>query len=155
MGHLFFLNWLVKFTDLLETYMSELIQRAVELPWGYIMSTLLIRFVGVFLVLGILLAGMYLLGFVVSRLVARQEKRNAEKDKQETPSIAFAEEPEREADEEEMIAAIGAALAMAMESQQMPAALSPKTGLTAGSWVMAGRATQMNRRLQGGSQRHP
>ncbi len=133
--------------------MQELIQRAVELPWGFIMSTLLIRFVGVFIVLAILLIAMQLLGAIVSRIVARQEARGAQKHKVETPAAGLAEIHEREAGEEEMVAVIGAAIAIAMESEQKSEAPHAHTGITAGSWAMAGRVAMMNRRLQAGSQR--
>ena len=133
--------------------MSTLIQNAIELPWGYIMSTLLIRFVGVFFVLAILMAGMYLLGLVVSRIVAKQEARKADRQKREAAAISLAEEPEREADEEEIIAAIGAALAMAMDAQQTVIAPSTQPDAMAGAWAMAGRASQMNLRMQGGTHR--
>jgi Na+-transporting methylmalonyl-CoA/oxaloacetate decarboxylase gamma subunit len=135
--------------------MSELIQRAIELPWGYIMFTLLIRFVGVFVVLAILMIGMYLLGFVVSRLVARQEERKTAKLKPEMPDVLHAEDSAGEPGDEEVVAAIGAAIALSM--QQAPSAYagpSPEGGITAGPWALAGRATQMNSRLQGGSYRH-
>lgn len=133
--------------------MGELIQRAVELPWGFIMSTLFIRFVGVFIVLAILLVAMRLLGAIVSRIVSRQEARGAQKHGEETPATGLAEVSEREAGEEELVAAIGAAIAVAMESEQKSAAPHAHTGITAGSWTMAGRVALMNRRLQAGSQR--
>lgn len=133
--------------------MEELIQRTVELPWGFIMSTLLIRFVGVFIVLAILLVAMQLLGTIVSRIISRQKARGTQKRKEETPAAALAEVPEREAGEEEIVATIGAALAVAMESEQKSAAPHAHTGITAGSWAMAGRVALMNRRLQAGSQR--
>ena len=135
--------------------MGTLIQNALELPWDYIMFTLLIRFVGVFIVLAILMAGMYLLGFVVSRVVAKQEAKKADKQEHEAPAISLAEEPEREADEEEIIAAIGAALAVAIEAQRVSAAPSMQSDVGAGAWAMAGRASQMNLRIQGGSHRRP
>jgi Na+-transporting methylmalonyl-CoA/oxaloacetate decarboxylase gamma subunit len=133
--------------------MSELIQRAMELPWAYIMFTLIIRFVGVFIVLAVLMGGMYLLGFVVSRLIARQEEKKAEKHEQDEESIPLAEEPERDVDEEEIVAAIGAAIAMSAEPQHAAATSPAKGAAMAGAWAMAGRTTQMNRRLQGGSYR--
>lgn len=133
--------------------MDTLIQNAIELPWGYIMFTLLIRFIGVFIVLAILMAAMYLLGFVVSRIVGRQEAKKALRHQHESRAISFAKEPEREADEEEVIAAIGAALAIAIETQQRSAAPQLQPDVTAGAWAMAGRASQMNMRIQGGSHR--
>lgn len=134
--------------------MSELIQRAIDLEWGYIMFTLLIRFVGVFIVLAILMGGMYLLGFIVSRIIAKQEAEKAKKQTQEPMSISLAEEPEREADEEEMVAAMGAAIAMAMELERTQTPSPSHAGIAAGAWTMAGRALQINSRLQGGSHRH-
>lgn len=130
--------------------MLELIENAVNLPWGRIMGTLMIRFIGVFMVLIILMISMMILGKVVSKLIEMQEARKAEDDEKEAPAIALAEEPELEAGEEEVVAAIGAAIAMAMDLEQKFAAPSAFAGLSAGSWALTGRAAQMNTRLQGG-----
>ena len=132
--------------------MAELIENAISLPWGKIIGTLMIRFVGVIIVLVILMIGMMILGKVVSKLVEMQEARKADDGSQDPSAPALAEEPEIDAGEEEVVAAIGAAIAMAMdlESVGAPSALA---GASAGSWALAGRATQMDRRLQGGGQR--
>jgi Na+-transporting methylmalonyl-CoA/oxaloacetate decarboxylase gamma subunit len=95
--------------------MANLIENIRTLDWGYILGTLVIRFVGVFVVLFILMVGMMILGKVVSALVANQEAGNAEDDEKDPHAIELAEEPEREVGEEEIVAAIGAALAMSME----------------------------------------
>ena len=132
--------------------MEELIQNAITLPWGKIIGTLMVRFVGVIIVLVILMIGMIILGKVVSKLVEMQEARKTDADPKEASATALAVEPEIDAGEEEVVAAIGAAIAMAMdlESVGAPSALA---GASAGSWALAGRATQMDRRLQGGGQR--
>jgi len=135
--------------------MSELIQNINNLDWGLIMSTLLIRFVGVFFVLAVLMIGMIVLGKVVSALVSMQEAKGEDEQEHKSPAIALAEEPEREAGEEEVVAAIGAAIAMAMESDGKIVAPAVHTGVAAGLWAMTGRTTQMNMRLQGGSHRRP
>jgi Na+-transporting methylmalonyl-CoA/oxaloacetate decarboxylase gamma subunit len=133
--------------------MGELIQRAVELPWGYIMSTLVIRFVGVFIVLAILMVGMQVLGSVVSRLVSGQEARAAEARRREAHAVALAEAPERETGEEEIVAAMGAAIAVAMAASRQPISPPAHPDVTARSWAMAGRVALMNRRLPAGTQR--
>jgi Na+-transporting methylmalonyl-CoA/oxaloacetate decarboxylase gamma subunit len=133
--------------------MSEIIQTAINLPWGKIMGTLMIRFVGVFLVLLILMAGMIILGKIVSSLVERQERKKAEGGEQPDKASALIDEPDSQAGEEEIVAAIGAAIAMAMDQQQKSIAQPTLAGANAGSWAMAGRSAQINIRLQGGSQR--
>jgi len=119
------------------------------------MGTLLIRFVGVFFVLAVLMIGMVVLGKVVSALVSMQEAKGADDQERKSTAIALAEEPEREAGEEEVVAAIGAAIATAMESNGKIVAPAVHTGVAAGLWAMTGRTTQMNMRLQGGSHRRP
>jgi Na+-transporting methylmalonyl-CoA/oxaloacetate decarboxylase gamma subunit len=131
---------------------DEIIQRAIELPWGYILSTLVIRFVGVFIVLAILMVGMQLLGAVVSRLVAMQEAKRS-RDLPQEKKVALAESPELESREEELAAAIGAALAFSMESVTHAQPVSQRTGVD-GSWALAGRVALMGRRLPAGTQRH-
>lgn len=134
--------------------MSELLQRATELPWGYIFSTLIIRFVGVFIVLAILMVAMQILGAVVSRLVTSQESRRAKELEREREPISLAESPELESREEELAAAIGAALAFSMEPapymQGMQA--TPQEIVANGTWALAGRMALMDRRLPAGTQ---
>ncbi len=133
--------------------MNALIQRTLELEWGYIMATLIIRFVGVFVVLAILLVAMQILGKIVSRIVADREAKTPERQEEDTPPITLADAPEQEVGEEELVAAMGAAIAFAMESEQRAVAPLTHAGITAGSWAMAGRSAMMNARLQAGSQR--
>jgi sodium pump decarboxylase gamma subunit len=128
---------------------AEIIERARELPWGYIFSTLFIRFIGVFLVLAILMIGMQFLGAVVSRLVAWQE---AKKTRESEQQAALAEPLETQSREEEIAAAIGAAMALSMES--VPSLQPLSDGAVAnGSWALAGRMALMSGRLPAGSQR--
>lgn len=137
--------------------MSKLIENAMSLDWGYIMSTLVIRFFGVFAVLAVVMVGMIILGKVVSKLVAMQEAKEAkehDEPEEEPLTVSLAEAPEHEAGEEEIVAAIGAALAFAMESQRTTTVAATHGGVTAGSWAMAGRAALMTGRLQAGSQKH-
>ena len=133
--------------------MSELIQRAIDLEWGYIMGTLLIRFVGVFVVLAILMIAMQILGRIVSRIVAKEEAVDAMERKKDESLLDLAEHPTSGPNEEEMVAAIGAAIAVSMESEKRALASSGHAGVSADSWAMAGRMTLMNRRLSAGSQR--
>lgn len=138
-----------------EDIMPDIVQNAMNLDWGQILGTLMIRFVGVFVVLLVLMFGMMILGKIVSTLVERQEAKKSESVKTGPHTIALAEEPERQAGEEEIVAAIGAAIAMSMESERMILAPAAFGGVGAGSWATAGRATQMGSRLQGGVQRRP
>lgn len=134
-------------------FISGLAQNAANLDWGLIMSTLIVRFVGVFVVLAVMMIGMMILGKVVSALISMKEARGAEEPKIELSAIALAEEPEMKTGEEEVVAAIGAAIAMAMEQHRKIAAPAAPAGAAAGSWTMAGRAAQMSTRLQGGTHR--
>jgi len=133
--------------------MSKLIESALSQDWGLIIGTLMVRFVGVFVVLAVLMVGMIVLGKVVSKLVAMQESKKAEAEETDPHALALAEEPEHEAGEEELVAAIGAAIAMAMETEQRATTPAAAGGVVAGSWALAGRATQMDRRMQGGAYR--
>ena len=134
--------------------MSEFIQRAVELPWSFILNTLLIRFVGVFVVLAILMVGMQILGAVVPRFISRQDAKQKGKGEERKPTIASSEISEEETEGEELPAAIGAAVALALEAELKPAEPAMQAGAAAGAWAMAGRVALMNQRLPAGSQRH-
>jgi sodium pump decarboxylase gamma subunit len=132
---------------------SEFIQRAIELPWGYIMGTLFIRFIGVFVVLAILMVAMQLLGRIVSRIVDKEKAGDAKEKHRKESVLDLAEHAEGDPDLEEAVAAIGAAIAAAMESETRAVTPPGQTGVAADSWAMAGRMALMNRRLPAGSQR--
>jgi len=114
------------------------------------MSTLVIRFVGVFIVLAILMIGMQLLGSIVSRLVSQEGRRKKEAERQKEPGLA--EAPELELGEEEIAAAIGAAIAFSMESGPFVRPI-PRESTNNGTWALAGRIALMGRRLSAGTQK--
>ena len=135
-----------------EVSVSQLIENALGLDWGYILSTLVIRFFGVFLVLAILMVGMMILGAVVSRLVAAQETRKTSAVAREKEAARLAESPETNTGDEELAAVIGAAIAFSMEPVSYMQSL-PHEAVSNGSWVLAGRMALMGRRLPAGTQR--
>ncbi len=132
---------------------AKLLRDAGAWTWGEVLGTLIIRFVVVIFVLLVLMIAMIMLGKVVSKLVEMQEARESDEDPKEASAPTLAVEPEIDAGEEEVVAAIGAAIAMAMDLGQRDSAPSALAGASAGSWALSGRATQMDRRLQGGGQR--
>jgi len=111
--------------------------------WGYALGTLLIRFFGVFLVLGVLQAGMLLAGQVFQALDRRKE---APKPLPFRP--ATAEEPEESAEsiEAEAATAIGVALHLHLAALRASAALNLEQG-DASSWARQGRTQIMRDRL--------
>jgi hypothetical protein len=112
--------------------------------WGYALGTLLIRFFGVFLVLGVLQAGMLLAGQVFQALDRRKE----------TPKFAavrttaLGEEPEKvsEGIEAEAATAIGVALHLHLAALRAEAAMNLEPS-DASSWARQGRTQIMRDRL--------
>jgi hypothetical protein len=111
--------------------------------WGYALGTLLIRFFGVFLVLGVLQAGMLLAGQVFQALDRRKEAP-----KITAATAAAAEEPEELSDtiEVEAATAIAVALHLHLAVLQASAALN-LSQLDASSWARQGRTQIMRDRL--------
>jgi len=111
--------------------------------WGYALGTLLIRFFGVFLVLGVLMVGMILAGLVFQILDRRVEASKA------APTLQPAtEEPEEvaEAIEPETAAAIGVALHLHLSALRASAAMNLERS-DGSSWARQGRSQIMRDRL--------
>jgi hypothetical protein len=111
--------------------------------WGYALGTLLIRFFGVFLVLGVLQAGMLMAGQVFQALDRRKEAPRTAAARR-----AVAEEPAEvlEAVEPEAATAIGVALHLHLAALRASAALSLEPS-DASSWARQGRTQIMRDRL--------
>ncbi|MCU0562280.1 MAG: hypothetical protein MUD16_19090 [Desulfobacterales bacterium] len=111
--------------------------------WGYALGTLLIRFFGVFLVLGVLQLGMLLAGQVFQALDRRKEAPRTAAARR-----AVAEEPAEalEAVEPEAATAIGVALHLHLAALRASAALSLEAS-DASSWARQGRTQIMRDRL--------
>jgi hypothetical protein len=111
--------------------------------WGYALGTLLIRFFGVFLVLGVLQAGMLLAGQVFQALDRRKETP-----KPLPARPVTAEEPTEPAEniEAEAATAIGVALHLHLAALRASAALSLEQA-DASSWARQGRTQIMRDRL--------
>lgn len=111
--------------------------------WGYALGTLLIRFFGIFLVLGVLMAGMILAGLVFQRLDRRAEASKA------APALRpAAEEPEEtpEAIDPETATAIGVALHLHLCALRAAAAMNLERS-DGSSWARQGRSQIMRDRL--------
>ena len=111
--------------------------------WGYALGTLLIRFFGIFLVLGVLMAGMILAGLVFQRLDRRAEASKA------APVLQPAtEEPEEvpEAIEPETATAIGVALHLHLCALRAAAAMNLERS-DGSSWARQGRSQIMRDRM--------
>jgi hypothetical protein len=130
---------------------------------AYVLITLLIRFVGVFVVLAIIMSAMMIMGYVTPRVIEAMERRkNAAKDtvldeilqhavdtQEEDLSLAGEVGPAGPAAEvaavavldQELAAVIGLALEMALGTSAQPVKEAVQ-GL-ASSWVVQGRARQL------------
>ncbi len=132
---------------------------------AYVLITLLIRFVGVFLVLVIVMGAMMIMGYVTPRIIEALERRKKAAqdtvldeilqhavDTQEedfslagevgpAESTAAVEAEVEAAPEQELAAVIGLALEMAMGTGAQPVKDAAQ-GL-ASSWVVQGRARQL------------
>ena len=111
--------------------------------WGYALGTLFIRFFGIFLVLGMLQAGMLLAGALFQRMERRPKASKT------IPVLApIAEEPEEvlEVVEPEAATAIGVALHLHLSALRASAALNLEQS-DASSWARQGRTQIMRDRL--------
>lgn len=111
--------------------------------WGYALGTLLIRFFGVFLVLGVLQAGMLLAGQVFQALDRRKQAP-----KITAATAAAAEEPEVSAESIEAEAATAIAVALHLHLAALQASAALNLGQSdASSWARQGRTQIMRDRL--------
>jgi hypothetical protein len=112
--------------------------------WGYALGTLLIRFFGIFLVLGVLMVGMILAGQVFQRLGRRTEASKPEPVLQ--PAV---EQPEGvfQAVAPETAAAIGVALHLHLTALKTAAVLNLERP-DGSSWAHQGRSQIMRDRLR-------
>jgi hypothetical protein len=115
--------------------------------WGYAIGTLIIRFFGVFLVLGVLQVGMQ----VASRVFRFVEKRAARAVVQAPSVVAAAPlEPEAEMAPAEIDRHTAAAIAMALHlhfSHQRPAERLQLSSPEVSSWSLHGRGLTMGERF--------
>ncbi len=133
----------------------------VDYSLPYILVTLVIRFVGVFLVLLVIMTGMIFMGYVTPRILAAIEKKKqgAQKASEVKKILQDAVDSDGEdlslggpdspaAPEQEIAAAIGLALELEMGSRPISLLGLKKEearGLTS-SWVLQGRARQLQRK---------
>ena len=112
--------------------------------WGYALGTLLIRFFGIFIVLGVLQAGMLLAGAIFQRLEKQAARPRPEFIRKPAPAEDEAAPPD--AIEPEAAAAIGLALHLHLSALRAAAALNlePSDG---SSWARQGRSQIMRDRL--------
>lgn len=107
--------------------------------WGYALGTLLIRFFGIFLVLGVLMGGMILAGLVFQRLGRRAEASKPAPSLQ--PAVGRPEEAP-EAIEPETATAIGVALHLHLSALRAATALNLERSEES-SWARLGRSQIM------------
>ena len=134
------------------------------IDWGYILGTLLIRFVGVFMVLIILMLGIKAMSFIINRFFPSRLKEDepslAHKDssyqgEHGQPSADSRREVEESTGQEEYEPEVTAAITIALDrflsEEVSPAfkASSSEAGHNLGlsPWAMAGRMEQFRRRL--------
>jgi hypothetical protein len=112
--------------------------------WGYALGTLLIRFFGIFLVLGVLMGGMLLAGLVFQRLGRRAE---ASKAAPALPPGAEGLEEVADAVAPETATAIGVALHLHLSALRAAAVLNLERS-DGSSWALQGRSQIMRDRLR-------
>jgi len=122
--------------------------------WGYAIGTLFIRFFGIFIVLGFLMAGMYLSGNIFQSIEKRKavpvspapEPVKAEPVKVEIPEPEIAQDTA----EEETAAAIALALHLHLCASKSPSCYCEMGSDTCDSsaWAQQGRVRMMSTRLQ-------
>jgi len=117
--------------------------------WGYAIGTLFIRFFGIFIVLGVLMAGMIFSGRFFQALEARQLKTVAKPEPvMQTAPAAKPVEPEKEDEiSPETAAAIGAALHAHFTAAQSSEPLDLSQSLLTG-WTQHGRQQIMTDRFK-------
>jgi hypothetical protein len=109
--------------------------------WGYAIGTLFIRFFGIFIVLGILMAGMFVSGWIFCRI----EARRARQPDRETAEVAVAAEAAPPSGPPlEMVAAAALALHLKLVAASAIDASASADGVS--SWASAGRQGMMNAR---------
>jgi hypothetical protein len=111
--------------------------------WGYALGTLFIRFFGIFLVLGMLQAGMLLTGAVFQRMERRPKAPKTAPTLQ--PAVEEAEEVP-ESIEPEAATAIGVALHLHLSALRASVALNLEQS-DASSWARQGRTQIMRDRM--------
>jgi len=115
-----------------------------DLDWDYAMATLVIRFIGVFVVMLVMQVALQL----STRVIKAVERRHAvatHPTEEPLVSLDVSATAEHEA---ELDGAVLAAIAVAVELDGRPSRAAPVSGGTAGSspWVMAGRLHMLGRR---------
>ena len=109
--------------------------------WGYALGTLFIRFFGIFIVLSLLMIGMFASGWIFRRL----ERRSAAAPVPE-PAAAPKPTPALSGPAPELAAAVALALHLATNAARSQQ--DRVSGAGPGAWVVAGRMDMMARRQQ-------
>ena len=121
----------------------------MKVEWGYVISTLIFRFAGIFVVLGALVILMTINGGIISRLERWKERRRKPGAESPAPELTPAASGPTSADEvaPATLAAIGLALSLnAKRVSQAPVASATAHGDGGSSWQMAGRLRQFDSR---------
>jgi len=114
--------------------------------WIFAITTLLIRFFGIFVVLGILQIGMQISGYIFRRLAERDETQLTS----DSPMVDTAESSSQEEEslQPETAAAIGVALSLYQSEVESPIALPTEKSPTSPSeWTIMGRMAQLQSRV--------
>jgi hypothetical protein len=114
--------------------------------WGYVVGTLFIRFFGVFIVLGVLMIGMLISGWIFQKMEKKPEEIQPAIAAVPMPPVYAA--PPKVLDSEvtsEMAAAVGVALAMHLSSRKRSAPSGEAVHVSA-SWAVDGRQRIMSDR---------
>jgi hypothetical protein len=115
--------------------------------WSFAITTLLIRFFGIFVVLAILQIVMVISGFIFKRLAEKSAKKAPEELSDSAPSgpLPLGEE----VDEKELVAAIGTALSL-HESEAETTVRFPMGKASpahSSDWTIMGRMAQLHSRV--------
>lgn len=126
------------------------------MDWGYAISTLLIRFVGIFVVLAMLMICIQAAGWVIRRVTKKKDTRVSEQVYEDGRIIPDEVTPGAGGKiPGEIVAALAAAIEMANNDRspegrwiQVPS--PPRTVTPSSHWATAGRLEQLKARLPGG-----
>ena len=124
-------DWLFTYTD-------------PSIDWDYAMITLVVRFIGVFLVMGVMQVALQVSSRVVRRIESRAEAAPAAPAAVIAATAAGPESPNEVADGVDAVTAAAIGLALALEQRSTSGTTIAPVASTS-AWAAAGRLHQLNR----------
>jgi len=113
--------------------------------WGYVVTTLVIRYTAIFIVLSLLIVLLTLNGFIISKLSTWKEKKEAALQTAATKDKQISKAPKSLQKDHNVAVAIGLALCLYRRYSTPPMLDDPEAG---GQWRIAGRNAQWRTRIR-------